>query len=102
MRRLQRVRFGSSLALALTIASGARAAEPVGEKFPDAEAPLGVLPVPDDALIDPKMARSWGTLPARPFVATTFDFGFVYVRPRLSLGYGRPFTQWVGVDLNGV
>ena len=90
------------LALALTSAPSVFAAEPVGEKFPDPDAPLGVLPVPDDALIDPKMARSWGTLPARPFVATTFDFGFVYVRPRLSLGYGRPFTQWVGVDVNAV
>ena len=94
----------SALVLALAFASTGRArgAEPVGEKFPDAEAPLGVLPTPDDALIDPKMARSWAALPARPFVATTFDFGFVYVRPRVSFGYGRPFTQWIGIDLNGI
>lgn len=91
------------LAVSLLVAtSHARAAEPVGDKFPDAEAPLGVLPTPEDALIDPKMARSWGTLPARPFAATTVDFGFVYIRPRLSLGYGRPFTQWVGVDVNPI
>lgn len=102
MAHFRHTLFGGALALALTCAPGLHAAEPVGEKFPDAEAPLGVLPVPDDALIDPKMARSWGTLPARPFLATTFDFGFVYVRPRLSLGYGRPFTQWVGVDVNAV
>jgi hypothetical protein len=102
MARLPRALFVGALAFALTSAPRARAAEPVGEKFPDADAPLGVLPVPDDALIDPKMARSWGTLPARGFVATTFDFGFVYFRPRLSLGYGRPFTQWVGVDANVV
>jgi hypothetical protein len=102
MVRLRHTLFGAALAFALTSAPLARAAEPVGEKFPDAEAPLGVLPVPDDALIDPKMARSWGTLPARPFAATTVDFGFVYFRPRLSLGYGRPFTQWVGVDANVV
>jgi len=87
-------------AAVLVRAPQAFAAEPVGEKFPDAEAPLGVLPTPEDALIDPKMARSWAVLPARPFVATTFDFGFVYVRPRVSLGYGKPFTQWVGVDAN--
>jgi hypothetical protein len=90
-------------ALALLLAApSAWAAEPVGEKFPDAQAPLGVLPTPDDALIDPKMARSWGTLPPRPFAATTVDFGFVYLRPRLSLGYGRPFTQWFGVDANPI
>jgi hypothetical protein len=100
MARLAYAALG--LALALALPRGASAAEPAGEKFPDAEAPLGVLPVSEDALMDPNMARSWGTLPARPFVATTFDFGFVYVRPRVSFGYGRPFTQWVGVDANAV
>jgi hypothetical protein len=94
--------FGAMLALGLAVTAQARAAEPSGEKFPDAEAPLGVLPTSTDALIDPAMARDWGTLPARPFAATTFDFGFVYVRPRISFGYGRPFTQWVGVDVNAI
>lgn len=104
MARFKHALFGvaAALGLALTSSSHVQAAQPVGEKFPDAEAPLGVLPVPDDALIDPKMARSWGTSPSRRFIATTFDFGFVYVRPRLSFGYGRPFTQWVGVDVNPI
>jgi hypothetical protein len=86
----------------LAAARPAGAAEPVGDKFPDAEAPLGILPTSEDALIDPKMARSWGTLPPRAFAATTVDIGFVYLRPRLSLGYGRPFTKWVGVDANPI
>ena len=59
--------------------------------------PLSFLP---DHLVDRRMARSWGELPARPFVATTIDVGWVYVRPRVSLGYGKPFTSWVGIDLN--
>jgi hypothetical protein len=88
------------LSLPLFSAAVARAAEPAGEKFPDPEPPLSLLPTPIDALIDPKMARSWGTLPARAFAATTVDFGVVYVRPRVSLGYGRPFTEWVGIDAN--
>ena len=50
--------------------------------------------------MDPRMARSWGELPARYFVATTVDIGFVYLRPRVSVGYGRPFTEWIGVDAN--
>lgn len=99
-------RFALILTLALltpTLARPARAAEPSGEKFPEAEPPpLGVLPTSEDALIDPKMARSWGVLPARAFVATTVDFGFVYLRPRVSLGYGRPFTSWVGADANAI
>jgi hypothetical protein len=98
MRR--RAIAAACLALPLFSATAARAAEPAGEKFPDPETPLGLLPTPIDALIDPKMARSWGTLPARAFVATTVDFGVVYVRPRVSLGYGRPFTEWVGIDAN--
>jgi hypothetical protein len=80
----------------------AQAAEPAGERFPDPETPLGLLPTPDDALIDPKMARSWATLPPRYFTATTVDLGFVYVRPRVSFGYGRPFTNWLGVDANPI
>jgi len=89
-------------ALAFTLASSVRAAEPVGERFPDAEPPLSLLPTPEDALMDPRMARSWGTLPPRKFIATTVDVGFVYIRPRLSLGYGRPFTQWIGLDANPI
>jgi hypothetical protein len=86
----------------LSLAGKSYGAEPVGEKFPDSNPPLGLLPTPEDALIDPRMARSWGTLPARRFVATTVDLGFVYIRPRLSLGYGRPFTQWIGIDANPI
>jgi hypothetical protein len=86
----------------LSLVSGAHAAEPAGEKFPDANPPLGLLPTPEDALIDPRMARSWATLPPRTFTATTVDMGFVYLRPRLSFGYGRPFTQWVGIDANPI
>jgi hypothetical protein len=98
----RRFLVGAAALLALGLARPASAAEPVGEKFPEAEPPLGVLPTPEDALIDPKMARSWGVLPPRAFVATTVDFGFVYLRPRASFGYGRPFTSWIGVDANPI
>jgi hypothetical protein len=52
--------------------------------------------------MDPRMARSWATLPPRYFIATTIDVGFVYLRPRVSFGFGRPFTQWIGLDANPV
>lgn len=61
--------------------------------------PLGLLPT-GDALIDPRMARTWGALPARWFVSTMIDVGWIYTRPRISFGYGKPFTKWFGVDLN--
>ncbi|HYQ30004.1 MAG TPA: hypothetical protein VER04_22395 [Polyangiaceae bacterium] len=90
------------VALAFLLPKSVRAAEPVGEQFPDAKPPLGLLPTPEDALMDPRMARSWATLPPRYFVATTVDIGYIYLRPRLSLGYGRPFTHWIGVDVNPI
>jgi hypothetical protein len=64
--------------------------------------PLGVFPTPGDELIDPRMARRWGEGPARWFLATTVDVGFVYGRPRASIGYGKPFTSWFGLDVNPV
>jgi hypothetical protein len=76
---------------------------PTPAPAPDASRPpLGLLPTSEDALIDPRMARSWAELPPRAFVATTADIGFVYARPRVSLGYGKPFTSWVGVDANPI
>jgi hypothetical protein len=68
----------------------------------DPTPPLGILPTATDALVDPRMVRSWGAAPSRWFLSTTADVGFVYARPRLSAGYGKPFTKWFGVDINPV
>jgi hypothetical protein len=65
--------------------------------------PLGLFPTPpEDALMDPRMVRSWGAAPARTFVSTTVDVGFLYLRPRVALGYGKPFTSWVGIEANPI
>ena len=79
-------------------AGGPHAAD--GQLRPDAAAQL--FPTPEDALMDPRMARSWSAPPPRWFVATTVDVGFIYGRPRVSLGYGKPFTKWAGFDFNPV
>jgi hypothetical protein len=100
--RASPLRWLSAFGCALTLSTVAHAAEPVGEHITDAQPPLAILPTPPDALVDPSMARSWGTLPARQFWATTVDVGFVYLRPRLSFGYGRPFTEWFGLDANPI
>jgi hypothetical protein len=39
---------------------------------------------------------------ARPFVAATIDGGYLYLRPRVSAGYGIPFRLWAGMDLNPI
>lgn len=36
----------------------------------------------------------------RFFVGARTDFGYLFLRPRLSAGYGRPHHTWVGADLN--
>jgi hypothetical protein len=83
--------------------AAAHVGEPDRQKAIDeTQPPLGILPTSEDALIDPGMAASWGALPARAFLATTTDVGFVYLRPRVSVGYGKPFTSWVGVDANPI
>jgi hypothetical protein len=68
----------------------------------DSRPPLGIFPESEDALIDPNMRRSWAVAPPRTFVASTVDVGFLYLRPRVSLGYGRPFTSWFGMDVNPI
>jgi len=113
LKALPRAVFALAGALAATSAGRSARAEgptsdapvPEREKGPvnvkDLERPpLGLFPTPSDALIDPTMARSWAAAPERYFVSTTFDVGYVYARPRVSLGYGKPFTRWVGIDAN--
>jgi hypothetical protein len=43
----------------------------------------------------------WGGQP-RPFLATTIDVGYLYLRPRLSVGFGKPFNTWLGIDVNPI
>ena len=36
----------------------------------------------------------------RPFLATRLDLGFLFLKPRVSVGYGRPHDVWFGLDIN--
>lgn len=75
---------------------------------PSYDTPLPPEPPPEaygitsDELIDLRMRRSWNEGETRTFLATTLDVGWVYLRPRLSAGYGKPFKTWFGVDLNPI
>ncbi len=44
--------------------------------------------------------KFWAQGPARGFLSTAVDVGYLYLRPRLSLGFGHPFWTWAGMDLN--
>ena len=49
---------------------------------------------------DVNAADVWTQGQYRWFVAGTFDFGFLYFRPRLEAGWGRPHSTWFGVEAN--
>ncbi|MCA9669622.1 MAG: hypothetical protein KC503_28700 [Myxococcales bacterium] len=44
----------------------------------------------------------WRLQPKRWFFATRVDLGFVFLRPRISLGYGQPHARWLGIDINPI
>jgi hypothetical protein len=44
----------------------------------------------------------WERGDPRPFASSTIDVGYLYLRPRLSLGYGEPFSTWAGIDVNPI
>ncbi|MBW2456793.1 MAG: hypothetical protein JRI68_19910 [Deltaproteobacteria bacterium] len=80
-------------ALALLYAGPVQGGEPQGSVPAEVD---GSGPARDKPL-DPDY---WG--PSRFFLAGENDLGFLYVRPRLSAGYGQPFRKWVGVDANPI
>jgi len=93
---------------AVTAAPRARATDSGGSNGPISDAPLPPEPPPEaygyspDNLIDTSMRRSWNEGRTRAFYAGTLDVGWTYLRPRLSLGYGKPFANWFGIDVNPI
>lgn len=56
-----------------------------------------------DPLSVPMMHRGhWASGESRWFLSSTIDFGYLYLRPRLTAGYGRPFVLWAGADINPI
>lgn len=59
------------------------------------------LPTAQQTLENPDQTGSyWSRGPARSFVATSIDAGYLYFRPRLILGYGRPFWRAISFEAN--
>lgn len=85
------------LASALLHAEGAYGADGAA---PNDEASHTPRPSPFDSLVEPESKRSWAEGSRRLFVGTTLDVGFLYLRPRVAVGYGKPHYAWIGVDGN--
>lgn len=69
--------------------------------FADPPLPPRSEPETDD-LVSTHSRRTWNEGQPRAFLATTLDVGWVYVRPRASFGWGKPFNTWFGLDVNPV
>lgn len=73
---------------------------------PSSAADTSKAPIPAPAAdaptmwIDRNMTKSWELGGARPFFSTMIDVGYLYLRPRVALGYGKPFHQWIGIEAN--
>ncbi len=44
--------------------------------------------------------KFWAQGPARWFMSSAVDAGYLYLRPRVSFGFGHPFWTWAGIDAN--
>lgn len=44
----------------------------------------------------------WQTDKASPFVSLATDMGFIYFRPRLTVGYGAPFWNYTGIQVDAI
>jgi len=49
-----------------------------------------------------RVFQPWSQQPVRWFGAFEIDAGFFYARPRFELGYGRPHSSWLGVEVNPI
>lgn len=100
-----RIALSAIVGLAAAAPTAARAGDYMGGGHePSADPPLpprGRDDVPDE-LMDVYMRRSWNEGRSRLFLSSTLDVGWVYLRPRASIGYGRPFVAWIGIDANPV
>jgi hypothetical protein len=65
-------------------------------------------PPPEQSLPFPALAQGpepvitpghWTREPGRPFLSIRADLGYLYFKPRVSFGYGKPFYTWVGMDV---
>lgn len=67
-------------------------AAPIKPAIPEADVPT--------MWIDRNLSKSWELGGLRPFFSAAVDIGYLYVRPRVAVGWGKPFHQWIGLEAN--
>lgn len=54
------------------------------------------------ALLDGIRRKSWAMQPVGRFLSGRIDLGLFFLRPRISLGYGRAHDLWAGIETNPI
>ncbi|HEY6461119.1 MAG TPA: hypothetical protein VIY73_13235 [Polyangiaceae bacterium] len=95
--------LGGALAAVQLLVVDPSNAQTLGPTLPDYQPVVPPKPEPPLAtpstFIDRDMTRPWSAGHLRSFVAVTIDAGYLYLRPKLSVGFGRPYSSWVGLDV---
>jgi hypothetical protein len=93
-------RAAGALALATVAALGPRAA--VAQDRGGAPGLPPTPAMPTTGLLSQHHQTFWQDTPVRPFVAARVDVGYVYLRPLVDVGYGRPYWKWVGLEASPI
>lgn len=102
-RNLLKLVTSGATAIVLALSSSMARAEQEPPPSPTQQTPVAsdaaTLPNAQKTLENPDQTGSyWSRGPARSFVATSIDVGYLYLRPRLLLGYGRPFWRAIAFE----
>ena len=100
--RILKLVMGAAAAIMIALSSSYARAEQAPPPSPGQQAPAtpdAPLPNAQTTLENPdKTGSYWSRGPARTFAATSIDVGYIYLRPRLFLGYGRPFWRAIAFE----
>lgn len=85
-----------AFALAWVCWASSTAAAPSGSGTPTEDP----SPPPRDDIVNLHMTRTWNEGRPRFFGSLLVDAGYLYLRPRVAAGWGKPFQTWVGIEGN--
>jgi len=79
----------------------ARAQEPSPTPTPTPALTPSTAPTAETSVIQCPRCHPghWWEEPTRPFISLRLDAGYLYLKPRFSFGYGKPFALWGGLDV---
>jgi hypothetical protein len=68
----------------------------------EARADEKATPTVPETTLPSKQPNYWARGENRLFASAMIDVGYLYLRPRITVGYGKPFLLWAGLDANPI